>query len=794
MNEAAVNQLKELVKAYIFFREKDNQNKNFDGWLSYPEFISEVEQVSGTEIEKGEDLETAVQILKNIIDTRTLPSSTTPSELDEMVAKAENFKNRYLEIKQREKLLTEKWIDDLAKKRVFVKPKTPPITITLTKENVTKLKDEAVFAAKQDEFVTSFIKEARNNFPNSPIHELMSHFVAVELLGNLNELTPEIRQMTGQEISFPRGQNSVHILSSFSDPNNLLTKKIIPEENERDIFSRGVRDSTASAAIYHDIARDLVDRYFESNVFGDIFYGPGLVDGKIQEYEVVNQNEPGAIEIRPAEIYKSARNYLSEINSLSQQLGTSSDSGFSIIQGQWKRIAKDIKIEKVVIRPELWELTAKTGIPAGMLVGGTAGLSGSMFVSPYLFSAWRAAALLQGPQMALLGAIAGQAGGVASITLAAPTVQTLINITAGQNFLIAGILPNPVTGGAILGIRTKLGAQVATKFIGVGPRMLGLIANPIVGFIGGIMAGWAIPKIAGAVKKYIVPIFAVFGGILGFGLAGGAGAIGGGVLGAIAAGGVTGGSLGAGVATVTGALAAIGGAFATAIAVPFIIALIGIPVLVAFILFIINAGAYVVPEGGGVVSQSPITGDWTCPNQSIPKPTNVSVAYSSDGQYAFPLSRDNNTSYACYHWDGGFAVDIFVSGASGETRGVQDPVVAYRSGVIDAISTNDSLGGNYVILRADSADSNGNQYYYYAHLCGLYVQEGNRVNVGDVIATSDNTGNAEDTPEHLHFAMSNTNIFYNGGTFCPQIDFEDRFGFGRCDTNTACVSGAAPLN
>src|SRR5687767_3550027 len=101
-------------------------------------------------------------------------------------------------------------------------------------------------------------------------------------------------------------------------------------------------------------------------------------------------------------------------------------------------------------------------------------------------------------------------------------------------------------------------------------------------------------------------------------------------------------------------------------------------------------------------------------------------------------------------------------------------------------------------MQANQRDKNGDQYYYYAHLCSVFVDEGDKVDVGQVIATSDNTGmNAQVTPEHLHFGVSEESSFYtadNGGTTCPQLDFEENLKIGRCATNTACIRGAQPIS
>ncbi len=804
MKENTINQLRELITAYQFFLEEENKNKRFEGWMSYPEFLSEVNIASGKTVDTKDNLRDAISIISIAIESGTLPSNTTPAQLDQLVEDAKTSREKSEEVKTRQGEQVGKWVQNL--KKVSLVPVNPVPATTISADIVQVLKvTNAEVAKNPGGFTDKFIRNLTNPtstaakiLPPQVVVETFAPLVALDVVKDFQDISPVLEKLPrGKSASFLPRENSIGVMSSLVvDINNSILVRAIPNVAQREIFLRETGKSVTSMAAYSDLKKAFVAAYPNLGYETAEFLYPSLPDGKIPSYRepenVTERNQ--AIEVDLRKMYEIARDFSRLSETAAGQVEIN-----SYIQQQVGSFAKEIGVKEIplvkpVVKETLLGLTPQAWLYGAMEVYGS-----EAFISP-LLSAYSGQMLLAAPQIALLGAMAGQGVAGGAMVAAGTNVQTLFNITLGQNFLRAGLLPLD-TGGAMLGIRAKVGAQVATKFIGLGSQTvarigstLAFLANPIAGFVTGAVAGWAIPKIAGLIKKYIVPVFAILGGIVGFAILGPIGAIGGGILGGVAAGGITGGSLSAGVATVTGAFAALGGAFASTLVVPFVVALVGIPVLVAFILFIINTGAYVTPQSTGAIITQPPTGEWSCPNQSIPKPTNVSVTYSSDHQYAFPLSKNNTTSYACYHWDGGLATDIFTSGTNGETRGVQDPVVAYRSGVIDAISTSDSLGGNYVILKADAPDSNGNQYYYYAHLCGLYVQTGNRVGVGDVIATSDNTGNAEDTPEHLHFAMSNTNTFYNGGTFCPQIDFEDRFGFGRCDKTTACVKGAAPLN
>ncbi|MGQ0504043.1 MAG: M23 family metallopeptidase [Myxococcaceae bacterium] len=77
------------------------------------------------------------------------------------------------------------------------------------------------------------------------------------------------------------------------------------------------------------------------------------------------------------------------------------------------------------------------------------------------------------------------------------------------------------------------------------------------------------------------------------------------------------------------------------------------------------------------------------------------------------------------------------------------PVVAASRGYVVRIG-NDSLGGRVAWIVGE-----GQAAYYYAHLDGwkpdLHV--GQRLSAGDVIGWVGNTGNARNTPPHLHFGV-----------------------------------------
>lgn len=115
--------------------------------------------------------------------------------------------------------------------------------------------------------------------------------------------------------------------------------------------------------------------------------------------------------------------------------------------------------------------------------------------------------------------------------------------------------------------------------------------------------------------------------------------------------------------------------------------------------------------------------------------------------YFFPVANTGNQSIQSF-WgakrDGGGrsheGVDIFAK------RGT--PVVAATDGNI-SFTGERGLGGRQVWLTDPEL---GNSLYY-AHLDSIMVSSGQKVTRGDTLGTVGNTGNAKNSPPHLHFGI-----------------------------------------
>ena len=85
------------------------------------------------------------------------------------------------------------------------------------------------------------------------------------------------------------------------------------------------------------------------------------------------------------------------------------------------------------------------------------------------------------------------------------------------------------------------------------------------------------------------------------------------------------------------------------------------------------------------------------------------------------------------------------------------PAIAAADGYVRSVGTN-NLGGKVVFIRPRDRD----YVLYYAHLDSQMVSQGQDVRAGDTIGLIGNTGNARNTPPHLHFG-----IYSSGGAIDP---------------------------
>jgi len=199
-------------------------------------------------------------------------------------------------------------------------------------------------------------------------------------------------------------------------------------------------------------------------------------------------------------------------------------------------------------------------------------------------------------------AVAEVGTGIAALGEAAVGVETAVIAEGVAAKTVAG----GVLGRAVAAVATKIGATVAAISTAVSTALNFLNGIlPGLGLVASAIATWIITKIP---WKKIAPI--LLGAVAGIGafIVGGLAAgvivgVGVGVLSAASIGGVT--VVGV-VGEFIGFLAAAGASLLAVILAPFLILIFVLPIVIALVLFIINAGAYVVPPGAtGITTSGP---------------------------------------------------------------------------------------------------------------------------------------------------------------------------------------------
>jgi len=123
------------------------------------------------------------------------------------------------------------------------------------------------------------------------------------------------------------------------------------------------------------------------------------------------------------------------------------------------------------------------------------------------------------------------------------------------------------------------------------------------------------------------------------------------------------------------------------------------------------------------------------------------ISYFFSPQYIFPLG------YYTTHIEDTFGADRDQGRRKHEGIDIfapeKTPIYSVCSGKIERLGWN-TLGGERVGIR----DKKG-FYYYYAHLEGYAkgLKEGVKVETEDLLGYVGHTGNAENTPDHLHFGI-----------------------------------------
>lgn len=90
------------------------------------------------------------------------------------------------------------------------------------------------------------------------------------------------------------------------------------------------------------------------------------------------------------------------------------------------------------------------------------------------------------------------------------------------------------------------------------------------------------------------------------------------------------------------------------------------------------------------------------------------------------------------------------------------PVIAAEGGTVVKAGNSGGLGGLRVWVR-----DNDGLLHYYAHMNEVHVNEGDRVVAGQQLGGVGRTGNARNTPPHLHYSVNPNQITSEKGALNP---------------------------
>lgn len=235
------------------------------------------------------------------------------------------------------------------------------------------------------------------------------------------------------------------------------------------------------------------------------------------------------------------------------------------------------------------------------------------------------------------------------------------------------------------------------------------------------------------------------------------------------------------IAAIASALAAAFLAWLASVIITILLWMAGFVAFVVIILFIINSGAYVLPQGDDLTTFGPSGGSGgTYLGEGCPSGWPTDSGYITQGSYT------NNYQCTCCdenglncgpcngsHWNME-AIDI---------GGNLMTVYATHNGTA-RVYRNDDCIGNYIEIS--STCGNLGFFSQYAHLEAISISDGQLVQAGQEIGISDNTGGCT-TGAHLHYRFQYTDLsnpsFPNNPPFMMPEYVPQTIPVGCCDSS-----------
>lgn len=612
MNEEQKKYIDYLYRGVLAFYPMYSRDRDAIPLKSYPEYSNKKsfytkEQFLNVvfEITGKDNLDSALQTL---MDWRQeAVSASVPQNLKEIVERGKDYFEKDKQVResvskevraniQKQVELREK---SQAAKTVYAVPTSRPEPVRLEAQVVEKIEN-----SKKDlnSFVKNFVETSSKpeNLPDGvdvPTAKAVALVTATELA---TEKLPAIRIENQEVTPLP---NKLAAQVALLTEKNILENSVTLEGKEQVI--KNVAISTSHDAIWREVQKKMVDDYFGQNT-AKALYGDPNQTYKISEV-ATGGNEVLQIDIN--KVINDSSNIQVLLTQTPQEISTSVVDSFRKFENFPKPdvvgFSQNIgNITRGIVdlfgKPSVTEIAAPNmnQISAMRYFGVIPELN---FVSPQLMSLLTRDLQLVTMKVGGLpfGLPAGQVGvnvsllqGVGfSFTPAAAGTGAAVTTGAGVAAETAAGAAAGAAAGTTTAVATTTAAEATTAF------GLGSLINPVVGVIVGLVVA-LLPKIQEFLKKFGNLIAGVGLALLGSGLLIGSVpviAAGGALTGVGFASGATFSGAASGIASLFGL--GISGVFAE-IAAPLIGTLIGFPLLLALILFIINAGAYVVPPGG----------------------------------------------------------------------------------------------------------------------------------------------------------------------------------------------------
>lgn len=439
-------------------------------------------------------------------------------------------------------------------------------------------KEEVKFTEDEQKVYENYKEYSKQN-PQQAVEELSQ-----EIKNRVGE-DLKTQGFTNEEIEVTTSETATQLVENFTqsdDPNYIPpthhTAVLANIAKNNQLAGKDVSESASSVAnehllqyqMYKDITKSAFGENFANKVFG--------VDADKLDVSFSETPQTGGMVFTPYEVVRSNQSILEE---RSQTLDTVREFGVGKAKGILLNRAGSVLEKRIAL------LTPQSA--AGKLLQ-------SVEAKSLLFSTFGVGAPIKWEATNLIGRLALKSG-------YAPVVSAFGKLT-GINTGLTGSISTGVkvagqaTGQTVGKVAAKTGikAAISTTLASVGIS----IPVPILNFIAAAV-GWLVGEVFGKlIEKYGPQIKKFFKEVLGpLLLVGGGIMFGAPVLGLAAGGlafgfarGATLAGIGAGI---WGFFGAIGSAFVMTIATPIIITLLVLPPLVAFIMLVINTGAYLVP-------------------------------------------------------------------------------------------------------------------------------------------------------------------------------------------------------